>query len=76
MRENEMIALRAKVKVANTYLNECLKIRGKINNSDIYRVVRPGMRDHVKMLTVPEIRMLWAKYQKPIRIVTIVTEVV
>lgn len=47
MSDWEFNALRAKVKVANVYLNNAFKSRGKVDNYDVYKVVTRSMRDKV-----------------------------
>lgn len=51
MSNNDYIALRAKVCLANNYLEQVLRSRGKIDSYDIYKVVTKTMREHVEVVT-------------------------
>ena len=54
MDHNEFVALRAKVKVANNYLEQAAKFRGKIDLYDILKVVTPKMRENVTIVSPEE----------------------
>ena len=54
MTDFEMVGLRAKVKVANAYLNNLHKDGIEIKSTDILRVVTRDMRKHVTILE-PEV---------------------
>lgn len=54
MDHNDFVALRAKVKIANNYLDQVMTHRGKIDTYDILKVLPSGMREHVTIVT-PEI---------------------
>ena len=49
MSDWEFNALRAKIKVANFYLNQAFKSRGKVDNYDVYKVITPSMRNYVEI---------------------------
>lgn len=51
MDHNEYIGLKAKVNVANRYLEQVLSVRGKIDSYDIYKVVTPRMRGLVEIVS-------------------------
>lgn len=50
MSEHDMIGLRAKVRVANSYLEQVLKYRGKFDMYDVLKVVTPNMRGLVEIV--------------------------
>lgn len=50
MEEKERLI--AKVKVANDYLRDVMKYRGKIYSTDIYRVVTRAMRPFVEIVSM------------------------
>ena len=51
MTEKDISALKAKVAVANGYLEQVMKNRGKIDNYDVYKVVSRSMRPFVDVVT-------------------------
>ncbi len=52
MDHNEYIGLKAKVRMANLYLEQVLKHRGKIDSYDIHKVVTWSMISHVEIVGV------------------------
>ena len=52
MDHNEYIGLKAKVRMANLYLEQVLKHRGKIDSYDIHKVVTWSMIPHVEIVGV------------------------
>ena len=54
MSERELIGLRAKVKVANAYLDQVLKYRGKVDTYDVFKVVTWNMRPYVEVVTAEQ----------------------
>jgi hypothetical protein len=53
MDHNDFIALREKVVLANGYLEQVMKHR-KIDNYDIRKVVKEGMREFVEVVTMEQ----------------------
>ena len=51
MSEKDIMALKAKVDVANSYLEQVIQRRGKIDNYDVYKVVTRSMRPYVDIVT-------------------------
>ena len=51
MEQHDYNALRAKVRVANDYIEQVLKHRGKYDLYDILKVVTPSMRPKVEIVT-------------------------
>ena len=49
---NEYIGLKAKVRMANLYLEQVLKHRGKIDSYDIHKVVTWSMLPHVEIVGI------------------------
>lgn len=54
MDQRDFIALKAKVRMANAYLEQAVKIRGKIDLYDILKVVTPAMRDKVEIVSLEQ----------------------
>jgi len=52
MDHNEYIGLKAKVRLANIYLEQVLKRRGKFDSYDIHKVVTWSMMPHVEIVGV------------------------
>lgn len=57
MDHNEYIGLKAKVRMANLYLEQVLKHRGKIDSYDIHKVVSWAMLPHVEIVGVEQAAM-------------------
>ncbi len=56
MNHNDFVALRAKVALANGYLEQVMKHR-KIDNYDIRKVVKEGMREFVEIVSMEQAQM-------------------
>ena len=52
MDHNEYIGLKAKVRLANMYLEQVLKHRGKFDSYDIHKVVTWSMMPHVEIVDI------------------------
>ena len=52
MDTRDYIGLKAKVRVANCYLESVLKHKGKFDNYDIHKVVTWSMIPHVEVVSV------------------------
>lgn len=57
MNHNEYIGLKAKVRMANLYLEQVLKHRGKFDSYDIHKVVTWKMLPHVEIVDVEQAAM-------------------
>lgn len=57
MEDREFLALRAKVRMANDYLEQVLRYRGKIDAYDVMKVVTRKMREAVEIATVEQARL-------------------
>ncbi len=53
----EYIGLKAKVRVANNYLEQVLRHRGKFDSYDIHKVVTWRMMPHVEVVSVKQAAM-------------------
>ncbi len=53
----EYIGLKAKVRVANNYLEQVLRHRGKFDSYDIHKVVTWRMMPHVEVVNVEQAAM-------------------
>ena len=53
----EYIGLKAKVRVANNYLEQVLRHRGKFDSYDIHKVVTWRMMPHVEVVSVEQAAM-------------------
>ena len=54
MDHRDYIGLKAKVKMANSYLEQVLKHRGKVDSYDVYKVVTWSMRPFVEVVTLEQ----------------------
>lgn len=54
MSNNDYIALRAKVSVANHYLEQVIKSRGKFDSYDVGKVVTRRMRPFVEVVSLDQ----------------------
>ena len=54
MDQRDFIALKAKVKTANLYLEQAAKYRGKVDLYDILKVVTPAMREKVEIVSLEQ----------------------
>lgn len=54
MDHNEYIGLKAKVRLANLYLEQVLRHRGKFDSYDIHKVVTWRMMPHVEVVGVEQ----------------------
>ena len=70
MSDWELTALRAKVRVANIYLNQAFKSRGKVDRYDIIKVVTQSMRPNVEIANLAYINE-FGKGRSDIQFVTI-----
>lgn len=52
MDHNEYIGLKAKVRMANMYLEQVLRHRGKFDSYDIHKVVTWNMMPHVEIVGI------------------------
>lgn len=52
----ELVALKAKVRVANHYLEEVIKHRGKFDLYDVFKVVTIAMRPFVETVSIEQAR--------------------
>ena len=56
MEDREMTILKAKISIANNYLDQVLQHRKKIDTYDIMKVVTSSMRPYVEIVSVDEAR--------------------
>lgn len=57
MDHNEYIGLKTKVRLANMYLDQVLKRRGKFDSYDIHKVVTWSMMPHVEIVGIEQAAM-------------------
>ncbi len=57
MDHNEYIGLKAKVRMANLYLEQVLKNRGKFDSYDIHKVVTWSMQQYVEVVDIEQASM-------------------
>lgn len=53
----EFVGLKAKIAMANKYLEQVLLHRGKVDSYDIYKVVSRAMREHVIIVPAEQAKL-------------------